>query len=152
MLIAAVLALVGLVLVYLEFFLPGGILAVFGTCALIAALAYFGYQGQSFFAVLLAFFGLLALVAIVCKVALWRVRASKTIHLKDDQSGYVACSFDPALIGREGTALSDLKPSGHISVDGQSWHALSETGYIAKGASVIVSGGAGSHLKVKAKE
>ena len=152
MLIALVLALVGLALIYMEFFMPGGILAVFGTGALIAALAFFGYQGDSFWMTLLAFFGLLALVAVVCKIALWRVQASQTIFLKDDQEGYVACSFDPALIGKEGIALSDLKPSGHISVEGKLWQALSESGYIAKGAQVIVIGGAGSHLKVKEKE
>lgn len=152
MLIALVLALVGLSLIYMEFFMPGGILAVFGTGALIAALAVFGYRSESFWGTLLAFFGLLALVGIVCKVALWRVQASQTIFLKEDQEGFVACSFDPELVGREGIALSDLKPSGHISVEGKLWHALSESGYIHKGEPVIVIGGAGWHLKVKSKE
>lgn len=152
MLIAIVLALVGLALIYIEFFLPGGILAIFGTCALIASVAVFGYKEQSFLAIVLAFFGLLALVIIVCKVALWRLQASETIYLKDDQEGYVACSFDPELIGKEGIVLSDLKPSGHISVGGKLWQALSESGYIAKGAQVVVIGGAGAHLKVIEKE
>ncbi len=152
MLIAIVLALVGLALIYIEFFLPGGILALFGALALIASVAFFGYQQESFLTTALYFFGILAAVAVVCKVALWRVKASQNIYLKDDQEGFVACSFDPDLVGKEGTVLSDLKPSGHISVGGKLWQALSETGYIAKGAQVVVIGGAGSHLKVKIKE
>ena len=152
MLIAIVLALVGLALIYIEFFLPGGILALFGALALLASVTFFGFQQGGFFGTALFFFGLLAAVAIVCKVALWRVKASTHIYLKDDQEGFVACSFDPELVGQEGTVLSDLKPSGHISVGGKLWQALSETGYIAKGAQVVVIGGSGAHLKVKIKE
>jgi membrane-bound ClpP family serine protease len=76
----------------------------------------------------------------------------KRLALKGEQNasdGYVACSCDAALIGRQALCLSDLKPSGHILVEGKSFQALSESGYLYKDAAVLISGTRGGCYLVK---
>jgi membrane-bound serine protease (ClpP class) len=67
----------------------------------------------------------------------------------EDQEGFLASAFDPELIGKEGTVSTELKPAGHILVDGHVYQALSETGFISKGSAVKIVGGKGSHLIVR---
>lgn len=54
-----------------------------------------------------------------------------------------------AMIGAEGKALSDLRPVGMISIDGQRLQARSETALISSGARVRVTGVDGPVLKVR---
>jgi membrane-bound ClpP family serine protease len=144
------LALAGLSLVFLEFFLPGAVLAVLGTLAILVSLGIFFVQYPLPWGILYLSVLLLAIFA-VCKLALWRVRRSSKaghFYLGEDQEGYAASSFDQSLIGKEGTVSTELKPAGHITVGGQLCQALSESGFISKGAAVQIVGGKGSHLIV----
>ena len=58
-------------------------------------------------------------------------------------------AFDAALVGRQGKALSDLKPSGHIMLGQDRHQAVSQAGYIEKGTPIEVIGGRGAYLIVK---
>ena len=98
---------------------------------------------------------LLPVVLVTCKIALWQIRRSKEkghFYHGNDQEGYVAASFDQSLIGKEGVVSTELKPAGHILVDGQLYQALSETGFIGKGDHVHVVGGKGAHLIVRTSQ
>lgn len=145
-----ILALIGILLIFLEFFLPGAVLAVLGTLALLVSLGIFFVQYPAFWGII--YLGvLLVAVFAACKFALWRVqRSSKKGHFchSVDQEGYVACLFDQSLIGKEGIVSTELKPAGHIIVDGQLCQAISESGFISKGITVQIIGGKGSHLIV----
>jgi membrane-bound serine protease (ClpP class) len=149
---ALVLAVVGLLLIYLEFFVPGGVLALIGGGLLIGSLVFFALQHPG----ILLFVGYAAALTVaaiyVCKLALWRVKMSgskKTFYLDKDQEGYQAAQFDKTLIGKKGTAATDMRPSGHVVIDGVSWQAVSESGYVAKGSEVLVIRGEGGHLVVR---
>lgn len=151
MAIIVLLLVAGLILVFLEFFLPGAVLATLGVISLLAstALVFIGYPIQWGF---LYFLGVLLLVFATCKCGIWKLKRSKTrgdFYSGQDQEGYSASSFNADLIGKEGIVSTELKPAGHIAVEGQVYQALSETGFISKGAVVKIVGGQGSHLIVR---
>lgn len=146
-----ILAFSGLLLIFLEFFLPGAVMAIGGGILLIASLVFFHMENSG----LLAFFVYLAvlslLVCIVIRSALFRIKATVkkgTICLEGDQEGFLASSYPQELIGKEGLADTDLKPSGHVLIDGKRFHAISKDGYIDKATPIKILGGSGSHLIV----
>jgi membrane-bound serine protease (ClpP class) len=53
-----------------------------------------------------------------------------------------------ALVGREGTAVSDLAPEGTVRVDSENWHAVAEGGGIAAGEPIRIIGVEGVTLRV----
>ena len=152
MIIAIGLGLFGLLLIYLEFFVPGGILAVLGGILMILGLVLFILEGPHIWWIIAYLFGLILLLIFVVRFALWRIRFSKnkdTLYAGRDQEGYVASSYDKELIGKEGTAITDLKPSGHVLLEDQPYQAVSEAGYITKGTKIKVMGGEGARLIVR---
>lgn len=151
MAIILLLAFAGIVLIFLEFFLPGAVMAVLGTLALLVSVGLFFAQYPAFWGVVFLL-SVLVSVFIACKFAIWRVKRSHgngNFYHNDDQEGYLASTFDSSLIGKEGIVSTELKPAGHILVNGQLYQALSETGFISKGITVKIVGGKGSHLIVR---
>ncbi len=143
----------GLLMIFLEFFLPGGIMGIAGTALVVASIIYFAIYAQSVLSVILYILGTLFFVGLLIRFALWRIRKGKKgIFLHTVQEGYVASVFDKSMIGQEGEALSDLKPSGHILVKGNRYQAVSKSGYVMKGTKIEVMGGEGAHLIVKSKD
>jgi len=148
--IVAILAFLGLALIYLEFFLPTGLSAVFGAIVLIGSVVYFSVNTPELFFVLIYVVSMLIMVFMICKLALWQIERKKnSLYLDQDQEGFQASFFDKTLIGKTGVCLSDLKPSGHISLDSESYQAVSKAGYLSKGTSIIVIGGQGAYVFVQ---
>lgn len=147
MIIPLGIALIGLILIYLEFFIPGAILGAVGILFLVSSLIMLGMSPLplTYFFVFLVVLG--ALVVLTLKLGLNRTK--KVISLRGDQAGFVASSFEHTLIGKTGIVLSDLKPSGHIQIENTPYQAISESLYIVKGTSIVVVGGRGSYLIVK---
>jgi Membrane-bound serine protease (ClpP class) len=147
-----ILLIIAFVLVFLEFFLPGGILGIFGAFFVVLSLVAFYLEGHSPLALLAYFTFVVVALAILIRYILKAIQSTgkeNTIMLDDDQEGYVATGFDKSLIGKTGTVLADLRPAGKIVVDGIEVQALSEMGYLSKGTEVQIVGGKGSHLIVK---
>jgi|SRR5579862_521911 len=147
------LTIAGLVSLFLEFFLPGMIFAMVGTVLLLGGISIFFL---SFCAIwgLFYLFALLILIIGVCKTALWWIKRNKLkdhFYLNNDQEGYVAAQFDESAIGKEGIAFTELKPAGHVLVEGKQLQALCETGFAEQGATIHVVGGKGGHLLVRTK-
>lgn len=74
------------------------------------------------------------------------------VALTDRQNrneGYVATSFQAALIGKIGIAQTVLRPSGKVLIDGQMYDAYTRGEFIEKNESVEVISDEGSSLKVK---
>jgi len=145
------LILIGLLFIFLEFFLPGAIMAILGVLALGSGAFLLVISNSSpMFKVSVIISSLLMLI-IVCKVALWTIRNSqrKNYLLDDDQAEFVAAVLDMSLVGHQGEAASDLKPSGHILVNQKRLQALSESDYIAKGKKIIIIDGRGAYYIVK---
>ena len=151
--IAFLLLFVGLLLIFLELYLPGAVLGIFGGILVIASIVFFAVQSHTVLPVILFIALSIILVSGVIWLGLWRIKhKGKGIYLNTDQEGYLASTFEKEFIGKSGVAISDLGPSGHILVEGKRLQAVSKTGYIEKGAEVIVIGGEGAHLVVKIKD
>jgi membrane-bound serine protease (ClpP class) len=144
------LAITGLLLIFLEFFLPGAIMAIGGALLLMASLGVFHLTFPSGSSLFIYFLALMGAVYFVIQIGIWRVRAAKkTIYLDTDQEGYQACLYPKELIGKIGVSANDLRPSGHIIIDDRSFHAMAKTGFIEKGTPIEVLGGQGAHLIVQ---
>ncbi len=142
---------IGLVLVLLEFFIPGAVMGIMGGLLLLAGAVITGMQGTAM-ELLLYLILMVAGLAVVIKFALWYIpRTGKrdTLFLNKDQQGYKASGYDVSAIGKQGVVISDLKPGGHILVEGEKHQAISVAGYISKGERVEVISGQEESLLVK---
>lgn len=149
-----ILLLIGLGLIFAEFYLPGGIIGVLGGLFLIASIVIFAIDSGSPLLIILYTLGIIFAVGLLIKYALWRIPrtgADRSIYLSGDQEGFQASSFDSSMIGKTGVVVTDLKPGGHIFVEGKRLQALSESGYLPKGTEVIVIRGQEESLIVKPK-
>lgn len=144
-------ALLGLIFIFLEFFLVGALFAILGSLFVALSLILF-FVG---FPLALSLGYLVVIVfAIVgtCKGALRWIKSSRRrgeFYLQNDQEGYSASFFDHNLLGKEGVAVTALKTAGHVLIEKKRYQALSESGFITKDASIVVIGGRGAYLIVK---
>ncbi len=149
MIVAIGVGILGLLLIYLEFFVPGGILGVLGGIVVLISIVLFVWgTGKLWFSILFIAVTIFLLILTI-RLALWKIKQKPEMFAQDEQSGYVASSFDKALVGKEGEALTNLKPSGHVMVEGDRHQAVSESSYIKKGELVKITGGEGARLICK---
>lgn len=134
----------GIVMLFLDLFVPGIILSVGGTLAFLAGTARaFNDYGTS--GGLLAFgIGavLLAVTLYVEYVLLPKTHFGKKffLHAQVHGNSQAPEATASALSGREAVALTPLMPSGQIEVDGRRYEALSLDGHVAKGARLKITG------------
>ena len=142
----------GIVLLALDLFIPGIVLSVAGTLAMLAGTA----QAFSLYGVgggLLAF----AIGAVLLSGALYieygllpKTRFGKKFFLHAEVHGN---SQGPAagtasLTGQEGVALTPLMPTGQIEIEGRRYEALSLDGHVDKGTRLKVTGSQNFSLTV----
>ncbi len=145
------LALAGLFLIYLEFFLPGAVMAIGGSILLLSSAFVFHMEKPHMLVLVLYLMSLTVAVYAIVRFALWQIQNSAkdgTVLMASDQEGFQACTFNREMVGKTATVATDLKPSGQVEIDGKVFQALSEGDYIDKNDQVVVIGGQGSHLIV----
>ena len=152
MLVAIGIGLLSLILIYLEFFLPGVILGILGGVGFCVSILLFIWESADLWPIVTFIAVMVVLLVLTIKLSLWKLKQKPGLFAKEEQSGYVASHFDKELIGKEGEVVTDLKPSGHIMVEGERHQAVSESRSIKKGESIIIVGGEGSRLIVKRKK
>jgi membrane-bound ClpP family serine protease len=144
--------LVGLLLVFLEFYVPGAVMGTAGGLLILASIFLAAITYQSSWTIALFAIAALAATVFIIRFALWyipRVKGDKSIYSNGAQVGYKASVFDASVVGKTGVVLSDLKPGGYILIEGKQHQALSESGYIPEGEKVLVLRGEGESLIVK---
>ena len=67
----------------------------------------------------------------------------------DSERGYLSTNTMSDLMDKDGIALSELRPSGFIVIDGEKYDALAETGYIPENSNVKVVKVEGSKIFVR---
>lgn len=151
MITAFILLALGLLVIFLEFFLPGGILGVAGGVLLIVSIVFFAMATDSILLIFSYLILNILLLVVLITFTLRYIKKGKTtgIYLNSAQEGYLASEFDKTLIGKSGEALTDLKPAGHILVEGKRYQAVSKTGYLDKGSKIEIVAGEGAHFIVK---
>lgn len=66
------------------------------------------------------------------------------------EEGYTSVDDNySSVIGKEGEALTTLRPSGKIEIDDETYDAFSDAGYIEKGTRIKVTGYTNTQLKVR---
>jgi membrane-bound ClpP family serine protease len=142
----------GLVLILIEFYVPGAIMGIAGGILIAVSIYMFASQAQYSWEVVIYVVAVAISIGYLIKFAIWRIKTAKperSIYSNKDQEGFVASRYDQTAIGKRGTVLSDLKPGGYILIDGKQHQAISLTGYIPKSSEVLVIDGQEESLIVK---
>lgn len=153
LIIAVVLQAAGVLVVFAEIFLPsGGILSII-------AVGLFGWSLYLCFAevstqaglVLLAVDAVLLPALVILSLKLL-ARSPATLRAElSSEGGYSSQSPELAgYVGKEGTALSDLRPSGVARIEGRRVDVVTRGEYVEKDAAVIVLTVSGNRVVVKA--
>lgn len=149
------LAIVGLLLVSLEVFLPGGVLGVIGVVAIIAAsiligMQYgFGYAVLSMVVLTCAGFALIMIELKILGRGPWR----KSFLLDSAVKGnsHQPDEFPEADVGQEAVTVTALSPTGVVELHGNRREAFSQSGFLDKGVRVEVTGRDNFRLLVRRK-
>lgn len=144
----------GMVLIFTEFFLPGGILGAIGGLLILVSIAL-GYQtaGDYFLFVIV---GELIGAALAIGLGFWvltQTKASTLLaldHAQTQESGYVSAESDLSLLHQEGTALTALRPAGVMLLGKQRIDVVSDGTFLEEGTRLIVVQVQGSRVVVEA--
>lgn len=146
------LLILGMLLIFIEFFLPGAVMGTLGALLILLSIGLFANQTESSLALLGYIFAIGVGLYYTAKFALWRMQktsSKQTICSDASQEGYVASTYDASTIGKQGVVIADLKPGGYVAIDGQKQQAISVSGYLSQGCHVEVIGGQEESLIVK---
>ncbi|QLY78926.1 NfeD family protein [Clostridium intestinale] len=151
--ITILLLVVGFGLVLLEMHIPGfGVPGIIGAICLILAVIL---TAQNFAQVLVMSLGILAVLGIMLGVVMTffaKGKLFKPLILSDEQKkehGYISSSDLDYLLGKRGVAITDLRPSGSVDIDGVKFDVISDGEYISIGTKVEIFKVSGVKLLVK---
>lgn len=151
--IVAALFVAGFLLIAAEVFVPGAVLGFAGSLCLAGSVAVvFAYHGAVAGTVAGFVVGALALTGFFVWLSIFpRTFIGRRIVLGTTQAAPV---FEPAgLVGKEGVALTPLRPSGTVRVGDLRISALAEAGeFVAEGAAVSVVSAGGMGVVVRPKD
>jgi len=145
---------VGLLMIFLEFYLPGGVMGTIGAFVVLGSIILFAILYDDLLLISLYTVTTMAVLILLFRFALWRIRNAppgRSVYSGGDQAGYTASTWDKSTVGKVGVVDTDLRPGGHVIIDGKRHGAISQSGYLSKGSKVIVTGGEGESLTVKNK-
>ncbi|MBI2813880.1 MAG: serine protease [Opitutae bacterium] len=136
--------LAGVLLLALEVFVPGIVLGILGGLAIVAgvvmAFSLYGMDGG-----LIALLGggvLLGATFYVEFVVLPKTRFARklSMHATVDGTSQPVVADLNAILNQAGETATALAPSGYVTVQGRQYEAFSQSGYLAKGVPVRVTG------------
>ncbi|SFE28857.1 NfeD family protein [Alteribacillus iranensis] len=146
----------GLVLILIEIFVPGfGVFGILGIGAIIASMFFASFSAvHMIISILIA--ALLSIVAIAMLFKTFGKKGPmKKLVLQDSFSsdeGYVSHTSRDELIGKVGSSLTPLRPSGSILVEEERLDAVSEGGYIEENQKVKIIEVQGARIIVRKSE
>ena len=134
---------IGVVLIGLEFYMPGfGFPGIWGTICSLAGIFLAGRDASERLMV-----GIITIVVIVVMLVISIIvfnskKVKSPIKLETDLQGknlFLEEKDMEYLIGKKGTAISDLKPTGKGEFDGVKLDIISSGLYIKTGTSLVIS-------------
>ncbi len=159
---------VGIVLIAVEVFvLPGfGIAGIAGLIATIGALILVMLNNDAFDFSFVdpkeIFYAIsstgLALLGSIILMFFGGIRLTNTqffkkialVDIQDKEAGYTSSFYkEKTLVGKQGTAYTNLRPSGKVMIDGEIYDAYTRGNYIAEQSTIEVTSDEGTSLKVK---
>lgn len=151
--IAIVVFIAGFILLAIEIMLPG--FSAPGTLGIICLIVGVFLAADSFLEGVIITLIVLALLGIMFAVLLSLLSSGKLkspIILEEEQksnAGYISSNDLNYLLGKEGIAVTDLRPSGVGDFDGVEFDIISEGKYIEKDTPLVIAKVEGSKLVVK---
>jgi membrane-bound ClpP family serine protease len=143
----------GLLLIFLEFFLPGAISGTLGVAALIFSLFLAGENGiQMGVSILIAIFCSVLVFFIMIKIFNKKLVLFNKMVLSESakkEDGYVSNVNRTDLLGKEGIALTILRPAGTVIINNERVDVVSEGGFIDQNAVVKVIKFEGARIVVR---
>ncbi len=150
---ALVLFMIGIVLIILEFFLPGGIAGTLGALAIVGSLFLAGGNIVEMGVSILTAIAVAVLASIIMvKVLGKRMKIFRKLVLKDSTStekGYVSNKNRTELIGLEGITLTPLRPAGTVLIEDERIDVVSEGSFIQRDKKVKIIKVEGSRIVVR---
>ncbi|PXW91622.1 membrane-bound serine protease (ClpP class) [Streptohalobacillus salinus] len=151
-----VLLIVGIALVAIEFFVPGGILGGIGTLSIIASLFMAsGNVAAMSFSILIAMVVSLTLAVILYKRIGLQKGLLRYIILSDQETterGYVSNQERKDLAGQVGVTLTPLRPAGTARFNHERVDVVTEGGFISQDQPVMIVKVAGGRVIVREQE
>lgn len=145
----------GIVLLILEIFIPGGVVGSVGFVSMVSGLVLAAYDTQQGLAAL----GIAVLATIVVTFVLFKYFGFRgmweKLILRDTQqneAGYVAPRDRRALQDKTGISLTPLRPAGVVKIDGERVDAVTEGGFIPAGRPIKVVYVEGTRVVVMEQE
>lgn len=139
---AIILLIVGIILIILEFFIPGGIIGILGVIAVVGSLIMAGYNPMHM-ALSIAIAMIVAIIAFV--ILFKRVGFNKGIFKNiilrdklDKEQGYNSYDEREELIGKTGIAITPLRPSGIGDFEGERIDIVTEGNFINSGEPIKI--------------
>ena len=146
---------VGLGMVCLEIFIPGGIVGVIGIIS-VASSFWIAYTkiGNVFGSYFISIGLIVGMFALFLSVKLFpHARFSKKLFLGADESDFKSTGSGlKSLIGKEGIALTKLRPAGIADVEGKKISVVTEGTLVNKGINVKVVEVDGNRVVVRGIE
>ncbi len=146
--LAIVLFAVGLILIALEMFVPGGLVGTIGFISCVAAI-YFAFQVSTVA-------GIVGIVIVVLATPVAIYSGLKRASLKTalrKEAGAVSTPPDPALpVGMEGVARTVLRPSGMATIGGKRVNVVTRGEMIPRNSKIEIIEVEGGRVVVKAVE
>ena len=144
---------IGVILVLIEFFIPGGIIGLLGFTAVVGSLFLAtGDPVHMTISLLIAVTVSILVFILLVKVFGKQMKFFRKMILTDatkTEQGYVSNPNRLDLLGAEGKALTDLRPSGTALVKEERVDVVSEGSFISKGSTIIIVKVEGSRVVVR---
>ncbi|MDE0959694.1 MAG: hypothetical protein OSB09_02845 [Planctomycetota bacterium] len=143
----SVLCLTGLILLFLEVFIPsGGVLAIAAVLCIGYSIWELWIQDLQLLAVICAAFTI-SYTVILFK--LWIKKFSLKAHLGSSDSLGDDVRQSKELVGQRGLVTADLRPAGIALIGGRRLDVVANAGYIEKGDSVVIIQSDGNRIVVR---
>ena len=147
-----ILFVIGILLIILELYTPGGILGLLGLGSVVTSLIM---AGDSFvqmgYSILIAFLLTILAMILMAKVFGKNMRIFRKIILTDattTEQGYVSNENRTDLLGKTGVTLTQMRPAGLALIDGERLDVVSVGDFIEKDVKVKVVQVEGSRIVI----
>lgn len=136
-------AALGLLCIFAEVFLPGGVLGLLGWLLIGTSFVgayHFWHLSGPFILFVAGMVGAGICLYILAVKLMPKTAVGKMIFLQSTQKGYdVSISGQRELIGKEGIALSYLRPTGIAEIDGKRVNVITEGEFIERDTRIRIS-------------
>ncbi len=154
--IALILFAAGFIFVGIELFVPGfGWPGITGIICFVAGIFLTAKSFEQGMLITLAVIAVLGVLFWIVMRLLAKGKFKSPIILKDEMaenSGYVSAKNVGDMVGAEGTALTDLRPTGMAVFDGKELDVITNGRYITKGAKIVITKAESYRIEVKEAE